>query len=252
MKKILTIITAAMLASCAAHDMSSAIQKGRGNIPTHQFSSATTVEQVRSLKPQASPPLKIAVFPPNRWQSVGLEERKLIEKWGDKLKTIGFVKSLEIVPESLMPACGYRSDAGCYLNEARVAGARLGADAILFLDDSTVTDAYVNPASILNLTIVGMWIVPAHHRDSYSIYEASLFDIDNGYLYAVAESYGEFKTVRPFMYIEYETGQKEARLIALEKLGQKLLDRANEFMSAVESPNHVLKAQPSAAASAAP
>ncbi len=129
-----------------------------------------------------------------------------------------------------MPNCGYTKK-GCYLQGARFAGAQLGADTILFLDGSTVTDRYANPASILNLTILGMWIIPAHHRDSYSIYEASMFDIDNGYLYTVSEGYGEFKTVRPFIYVERNTGQEEARIAALEMLGEKLFSTAQEFMS---------------------
>ncbi|MBB3060437.1 hypothetical protein [Microbulbifer rhizosphaerae] len=229
MKKIALINFVIFLASCASStDMSEALQSGVDGIPTHQFSDANTVEEIRKLRPQAKPPIKVAVIPPHRWKSVSVEERKIIEKWGEKLKETGFVKSMEIVPQSLRSNCNYRSDSGCYLQESRLAGARLRADAILFLNDSTVTDQYVNPASILNLTIVGMWFVPAHHRDSYSVYEASLFDIDNGYLYTVAEGYGEHKTVRPYMYTDWTTGKEEARLEALEKLGERLLAKAQE------------------------
>ncbi|WP_237059074.1 hypothetical protein [Microbulbifer sediminum] len=237
MRKILLLPVVLFMASCASTDMSDALQNGRGAIPTHQFSDANTVEEIRNLRPQAQPPINVAVIPPYRWNSVGIEERKIIEKWGEKLKDIGFVKSLEIVPQSLRPTCNYRADSGCYLKESRLAGARLGADAILFLNDSTVTDQYVNPASILNLTIVAMWFVPAHHRDSYSIYEASLFDIDNGYLYTVAEGYGEYKTVRPYMYTDWSTGQEEARIEALEKLGEKLFTVAQEAVNKDKSPN---------------
>lgn len=219
-----------MLTSCASTDMSDSLNRGKGQIPTHQFSDENTIEEIRNLKPQAKPPMKVVVIPPYRWNSVSLEERKVIEKWGEKLKEIGFVKSLEIVPEYLRPRCGYKANSNCYLKESRLAGARLGADAILFLNDSTVTDRYVNPTSILNLTIVGMWFVPAHHRDSYSIYEASLFDIDNGYLYTVVEGYGESKTIRPYMYVDWTTGQDKARIIALDKLGEKLFVTAKEVI----------------------
>ncbi|MEX1033126.1 MAG: hypothetical protein WDZ30_07175 [Cellvibrionaceae bacterium] len=238
MKKLLLFPIIAFLASCASTDMSDALQNGRGEIPTHQFSDADTIEAIRDLKPQAKPPIKVAVIPPYRWNAVSIEERKVIEKWGEKLKEIGFIKSLEIVPQSLRPRCNYQADSSCYLKESRLAGARLGADAILFLNDSTVTDQYVNPASMLNLTIVAMWFVPAHHRDSYSIYEASLFDIDNGYLYTIAEGYGEYKTVRPYMYTDWATGQAKARIAALEKLGEQLLAMAQDLVTQETSTNN--------------
>ena len=218
--------------------MTGRLAQGKGGIPTYQFSDAKTVEEIRALKPQAKFPLKIAVMPPNRWQGLSLEERTVIEKWGVDIKELGFAESLEIVPKALIPTCGFRSDGDCFLQGARTAGARMGADAILFLNDTTVTDSYVNPLSILNLTIVGMWIIPAHHRESYSIYEASLFDIDNGYLYAVAEGNGEHKVLRPFMYVEYQTGQQEARIEALNNVGAKLFNLAKEQMARLKSPNN--------------
>lgn len=235
MKKVLLLPLVLFVVSCASTDMSDALQNGTGKIPTHRFSDANTVEEIRNLKPQALPPIKVAVIPPHRWNAVSIGEIKVIKEWGKKLKELGFVESLEIVPQSLRPTCNYQADSSCHLKESRLAGARLGADAILFLSDSTVTDQYVNPASILNLTIVAMWFVPAHHRDSYSIYEASLFDIDNGYLYTVAEGYGEYKTVRPYMYTDWATGQEEARIAALERLGEKLFAMAKRVVNEEKS-----------------
>jgi rhombotail lipoprotein len=174
---------------------------------------------------------------PNRWQGLSQAERTVIDQLGEKLKQIGFVRSLELVPKSLIPSCGYKSESNCFLNESRAAGARLGADAILFLSDSTATDSYVNPLSILNLTIAGMWVVPAHHRDSYSVYEAALFDIDNGYLYAVAEGRGEHKALRPYMYVENTTAQEEARVKALSDVANKLYGLAQEQMSKLTAPS---------------
>jgi hypothetical protein len=81
-----------------------------------------------------------------------------------------------------------------------------------------------------------MWFVPAHHRDSYSVYEAALFDINNGYLYAVAEETGEYKALRPLMYAERNTGQNEARIDALNRVGQKLYDMAQEQMRKTSKP----------------
>jgi rhombotail lipoprotein len=228
MRIISIVVFILFLSGCVASDMTGRLDRGMGKIPATQYSNANTVEEIRNLRPQAEIPLKIAVMPPKRWQGISIEERKVIETWGKKLKETGFVESLEIIPKSLFPACDYQSDSNCYLNESRIAGARLGADAILFLNDSTVTDSYINFAGILDITIVGMWVVPSHHRDSYSVYEASLFDINNGYLYAVSEGHGENKTLNPLMYTEYDTGQKDARVQALNDLGEKLLVAAKK------------------------
>ncbi|MFH0782999.1 MAG: hypothetical protein V2B20_13765 [Pseudomonadota bacterium] len=237
MKKFGILIMAILLNACASKDMSQQLERGMGGIPTTtQYSDAQTIEEIRKLRPQAHFPLKVAVMPPDRGKGISQAEKLTIEQWGEKLKQIGFLTSLEIVPKSLVPSCGYKSESSCFLNQSRAAGARLGADAILFISDSTVTDSYVNPLSILNLTILGMWIVPAHHRDSYSVYEASLFDIDNGYLYAATEGQGEQKSLRPYMYVEYNSGQEEARVMALNVLGKKLLDLAQKQMDKLTEP----------------
>ena len=220
-----------LVSACSSTSMMETLSGSANSHSIHQFANASTIEEIRKLRPQAKLPLKIAVLPPYRWDSVSFEERKVIDQWGEKLRETGFVSSLQIVPRSLWPKCHYQSDSDCYLNESRMAGARLGANAILFLSDTTATDQYVNPASILNISIIGLWLVPAHHRDSYSIFEASLFDIDNGYMYTVAEGLGQHKTVRPYMYTDRNTGQQEARLAALENLGEKLFDMAEQAVS---------------------
>lgn len=236
MKIIYPLLTLMLLSGCATTDMSAQLNRGMGKIPTTQYSNAQTVEEIRNLRPQAELPLKVAVMLPRRWQSISFEERELIENWGDKLKKTGFIDSLEIIPRSLTPTCNYKNSSDCFLRESRKAGARLGADALLFLNDSTVTDSYVNGASILNLTIIGMWFIPAHHKDSFSVYEASLFDIDNGYLYSVVEGRGKSESLDPFMYSHYSDGQKEARLKALNQVGEKLLLSAQETMKKLVSP----------------
>lgn len=233
--RLFLLLLPIFLTACSATDMSKQLSQNTGEIPKTQFSTANTVEEVRKLRPQAKIPIKVVVMP-NRRMALTKDEREVINTWGDKLKALGFVKSMDIIPQSLIPQCGYKSESDCFLNASRIAGARMGADAILFINDSTVTDSYVNPLSFLNITIVGMWFVPAHHRDSYSVYEAALFDINNGYLYAVAEETGEYKALRPLMYAERDTGQHEARIDALNKVGQKLYDMAKEQMRKTSKP----------------
>lgn len=165
--------------------------------------------------------------------SFSFKEKDIIASWEKKLQEIGFAKSVQIIPKSLVPTCSYSDDKDCFLNESRIAAARLNADAILFLNDDTVVDEYSNVLSILNLTIVGMWIVPAHHLDAYSVYEASLFDVNNGYLYAVASGKGTSTTVKPLKYTDRELDQLEAREKALEEVGERLISMAKLQMDEV-------------------
>lgn len=229
MKKICVVMSLIFLSACSSMDRRPELQEKMGSNPGIQYADARTVEEIRQLRPQAEFPLEIAVMPPpGRWGGLSRQERTIIEGWGKSLKEMGFADKLTIVPSSLIPECGYQADSDCYLTRSRQAGARLGADAILFLSESMDTDAYVNPLSILNLTIVGMWFAPAHHRDTYLILEGSLFDINNGYLYAIADGYGEEKTVRPLMYAKYSVGRERARIMALNDLGTKLVSLARE------------------------
>lgn len=232
MKFLIAALNIVLLTACASTDMSEALNGGRGNLPIQQFAEANSIEEIRKLKPQATLPIKIAVIPVNYSSMNSIEERQTLFNWSEKLHQTGFISSLDIVPEVLRPKCGYRADKYCYLKESRIAGARLGADALLFINDKTVKDTYANPLSFLNLTVIGMWIIPAHHRDYYSIYEASLFDINNGYLYTLTEGYGEHKTLRPLFNTDHESGQKAAKLAALNQLGEKLLALAQETTSA--------------------
>jgi rhombotail lipoprotein len=244
MRFLLAISAAILLAGCALKPAKSPYAEEAGGIPAAQFSDARTVAEIRKLKPQAALPLKVAMVPPP--SGLSKRERELIEELEKKLVDLGFLKSLDVVPAALRPVCGYKSESGCFINEARAAGARLGADAVLFLGSSSNTESYVNFFSVLNLTIIGMWIAPAHHRDSHVVYEASLVDIDNGYLYAVAEGYGESSVVRPYMYVEFQTGQDEARENALIKLTEKLYRVAKEKVAEQNAPQ--MRTQPPSAA----
>ena len=189
-----------LLSACAPTDMRPALERGMASIPASQYANAQTVEEIRKLRPQAQIPLKIAIKVSNnsynyRRHGLSAAEKAVLDHLGEKLKQLGFASRFELIPDSINPfmssSCDHKNDGGCFEPGLREAGARLGADAILILGDSTVTDSYVNPLSLLDLSIVGFWIVPSHHRDSYSAYEATLFDIDNGY-----EIYSNFELVQ--------------------------------------------------------
>ncbi len=233
MKGLGLFIVLILLNACAATDMSDSLKQGVVSIPREPID--LSVEQIKQLKPQAKPPLKVAlVIAKKPYYEAGLtpEEMQVIQDWVKRFKELGFIERLDVVPQSLLGSCGYKSEANCQINQTRLAGASLGADAILFLSGNAVTDRYVNPLSFLNMTLVGMWIFPAHHRDSYAVYDAALFDINNNYLFGIAEEYGESKSILPYIYAERNTGQLDAKLEALNKVGQALYDKAKKHLAA--------------------
>lgn len=228
MKHLLIFLAVWLLSACSATDMSAPLKQGVSAIPKQSID--LSVEQIKQLRPQATPPLKVVLILPPQSREFAPNEREAILEWGQRIKQLGFIKSLEIAPQSMLSGCGYKSEPNCFVNQSRQAGARLGADALLYISGNAVTDSYVNPLSFLDITIAGMWFVPGHHRDSYAVYEAALYDINNNYLFGVAEASGEAKTMRPYAYAERNTGQAEAKIEALNKLGQKLYDIARQQM----------------------
>lgn len=208
--------------------------------PAKQYSQdALSVEEIAKLKPQITPPIKIAVTQPgysgysrygyssNEWSSTELQE---IESWQLGLKSSGFASELVVIPSSLVSSCVRTLKNDCDTQAYRLAAARLHADAVLVIERAEKIDSYLNPLSILNITIVGMWVVPAHHRDSYSLFQAYLVDTANGYIYGTARAEGMANSVRPFMYTNDGAVLREASLNGLKALGKKINEIALQAM----------------------
>jgi hypothetical protein len=114
---------------------------------------------------------------------------------------------------------------GNSLKELRLAAAQHGADAVLLLKGAYQTDSYLNPAAVLNLTIVGGFLAPASHRDTLFLVQAGLIDVANGFLYASAESEGEAGIIRPTFIIEEKDAVEPAKKKAIDGLGPELIRR---------------------------
>ena len=211
----------------------------RASNPSY-VSSGLTVEEIEKLKPQIKLPITLAVAPPTvsyrRWwgsQDLGTwspEEIAEIESWEIPLTGAGVVTDLIILPSSLDEQCSW-DDPGCQLRAQRAAAARVQADALLFINLATAVDEYANPASALNITIVGMWLVPGHHRDALTIAEGVMIDNRNEYLYAFARGEGETHTVRPLVYADSWKAVRPSRLKALASLGEELVKRASQLVT---------------------
>lgn len=176
--------------------------------------------EAQSVKPQLRLPCRIAVYlkPSSRsewrWSA---KDRAVLESWAATLKDEGIASDAFLLPDMIVG----KGD----LKEVRLAAARCGADALLVIQGGAETDSYMNPAAVLNLTVVGGYLVPGSHRDALFLIEGCLFDTSNGYLYAGAQAEGEGGIIRPTFIIEERDAVTIAKSQALERFGPALLQR---------------------------
>jgi rhombotail lipoprotein len=192
------------------------------------------VLRVERIRPQLQLPFRLAVAPPIRggWRAPEeLEgEREAILAWGEKLKASGVVSDFVLIPRFLI--------GGSRFKDARVAAARLGADAVLLLSEVSEVDAYVNPLAALNLTLVGMVVAPGHHRDALTIVEGVILDNRNEFVYFTASSEGKGHTVGPFASVNDRDAIRRSRVRAYEAFGDRLAQAAAGIKSPAPGPRY--------------
>jgi len=236
---VVPVIVMLLLAGCAT-------KKGynRGEMAAAQAShplfqsSDLTAEQIEQLKAQVHLPVRLAVAPPiistgrgwgsrefNTWNP---DETKEIESWAHPLKKAGVVSDLVILPALLLEQC-QANDQGCAMRVSRSAAARMQTDAVLLISLASSVEKYTNQASLLDVTIIGMWLIPGHHRDALTIAEGVMMDNRNEYVYAYARGEAEEKTVRPFMYASSWKAVRPSRLRALQSFGKEFIREAGQL-----------------------
>jgi len=237
---VVPVIVVLLLTGCATKkgfnrgEMTGAAQ---ANHPLF-LSSNLTVEQLEKLKSEVHFPVRLAVAPPiisygQSWGSQEMntwnpDETKEIESWATPLKRAGIVSDLVILPALLLEQCK-GNDQDCALRVSRSAAARTQADALLLINLASAVEKYTNQASLLDVTIIGMWLIPGHHRDALTIAEGVMIDNRNEYLYAYARGEAEEKTVRPFMYASSWKAVRPSRLRALQSFGREFIREAGQL-----------------------
>lgn len=172
--------------------------------------------------PRLTNPFRLAVAPPraghkDHWSE---PEREAIRSALRPLQEQGIVSDWVFIPAMVVRA---RSK----LKDLRLEANNLNADALLVIGFSTDTDEYANPLSLLNLTIVGLWIVPAHHREAMTVAEAVMIDVRSGLPFALASGAGSDSRVRPLVYADVNDAINDARLEALTALGRDFVEKAD-------------------------
>jgi len=223
MKKVFFFCLLIMLFGCAAKNFDMAEMESKLEGPVRYSSDDATVQEIEELKPQLQLPIVLAVAQPQdgNWTR---EEIEIIESWEPPLKEMGFVSQLVVLPNAYTGNCGFQNYYKCRFEAERKNAAQFRADALLVLNNMTSTHRYANFLSILDISIVGLWIVPAHHVEALTIFEGSLIDNRNKYLYAFARTFSEKKIIRPFIYADYDEVRETSRREALKSFGEKMLD----------------------------
>jgi hypothetical protein len=230
MKKTFLLVVSVVYAGCGTGYNRGALDASLQESRRAYVSSDLTVEQIEQTRPQMSLPARIAVAPPVGGASSGwtADEIRVIESWAAPLRAAGVASEVVILPSSLVDGrtCEL-SDHRCRLLAQRTAAARTRADALLVVNFATSTDHYVNPASLLYLSLVGLFVAPGTHENALTIAEGLLIDNRNEYLYAFARGEGEQRTVRPSMYVDEKAVVAGSRLAALQTFGDAFVQQAS-------------------------
>jgi hypothetical protein len=195
-----------------------------------------TVEQIAALEPQVRTPFHLAVATPigaeRPWSADEITE---IEAWGAELERQGIISELTVIPSIATLAPGSASpldqEAPDRMTSLRTAAARVHADAVLITRVVSDSSMWVDPLSILDLTIVGCWFIPGHHAESVTMIEGMLVDVANEYVYGVGSAEGRAKEHKPAVYLRPEEIDDAARLAALRGLGKVVLAKAKKAAS---------------------
>ena len=177
------------------------------------------IQEIQTLKPQLHFPCRIAVAlkgSAGEWRWT-FKDRQAMEAWASTLREEGIASDVIFMASMFMP--------GDSLKDLRASAARHGADALLLIKGAAAADSCLNPLAVLNLTIVGGYIVPASNGAALFLIEGGLIDVNNGFLYASMEAEGEGHTWAPTFSIKDKDAIERAKHDAVKRFGPELLLR---------------------------
>jgi rhombotail lipoprotein len=224
------------LGSCASTIDRARMRSDLGHEP---LIGAQELVDLQEVQPSLCTPLVLAVAPPRSFRSEqhawegeretirgfrswSEQERRVIESWEPELVRLGLVSDLVVMPTLSIELDGTPGTAAAL----RAAAARHRADAVLIVSEVEDSSNWLNPWSILDLTIVGAWFAPGHDVEIVSILEAALIDTHTGYLFASAQAEGSVRERRAWTYVNAPALKEKARQKALAGLERVILERA--------------------------
>jgi hypothetical protein len=226
MTRAIPLLAVLALAGCSSGFNRSAAE-ARLQMEDLQVTSDDVVK-AESLRPQLAFPCRIAVKlkgeQDSHWTG---EDKKSMECWAATLRQEGIASDVFFINDLFTP-----QSTGNDLKGLRATAAQYGADALFVMCGTAKTHTHRNPASILNLTIVGGYLAPGSTCDALFTIQAGLVDVHNGMLYATVESEGESTIYRPTWVLEEKDAIEKAKGKALAAFGPEVLQRMRNVKDA--------------------
>jgi hypothetical protein len=187
------------------------------------------ITKVESLRPQITFPCRVAIFFDQsgngnwRWT---VKDKAELENYGKHLESAGVASDVFIMSPMLFQSNG---DKAVSWKQLRVAAAMHGADMLCVIQGGSNTNTYKNPAAVLNLTIVGGYIVPTAHCDALLTIQAKMIDVRTGFLFAGIEAEGEGHIVQPKFIMEEHNAVEKAKRRAFASFCPMFADRVGKL-----------------------
>jgi hypothetical protein len=238
MRRSWVLLPAIVLAGCGSLGYDRSMVQARLQSEDLQVTDKE-IQQVLTLKPQLAFPCRIAVYLRSdqgsssspldsgwRWTP---EDKKLLQSWAAALRQEGIASDVFVMSDMFAPRTNGEQPS---LKELRLAAAHYGAEALFVLRGNCQSESRRNPAGILDLTIVGGYVVPGSTCAARFILQGGLVDVRNGVLYATLESEGESKMIRPTFLVDEKTPVEQAKAQALANFGPELLQHMHNLRDA--------------------
>lgn len=151
------------------------------------------------------------------------EER--LSSWCARFRELGWIDEAVFLPSALVNDAGDAPED--LLLGLRKAGVRNHVDAVLVTQTISSTSGSANLLALLDLTLVGAFIVPGYDLRAGIVVEGLLIDTRNEYLYAAARGAEERTGGSQATRIDERADKllADARAKALDELAQGLLDQ---------------------------
>lgn len=220
MNKISAVFLIVFLTGCAS---SSGFNRGYlrnsfGQIEKKEVTD-NEIEEALKAKPQLSKPFRLAVYTElNSWQVNWTPHDKAeLKKLENNLIKEGVVSEIVYLNSSMIE--------GLENADIRLAAARTGADAILIIQGSGVIDKYNNFLGSTYFLLITPFFVPGTVADGLFMFNASMWDVRNQYLYLSSEAEAQASQTRPAFFIEEKHILQDAKSEAIKKLRQDIESR---------------------------
>ncbi|MEX0923552.1 MAG: hypothetical protein WDZ84_12320 [Rhodovibrionaceae bacterium] len=192
------------LAGCGYHTQSSS---GRdylqGYVPLDEAAADPGIQGLSQAVIDAASVEPLLTFPARiergRLTAIPAEEaghwRALAERlgpaWGEFVPVSPLIAAFtaeEVGLEMDARDCGYyRGCLGKTIQALRTGAARQHVDVVLIYEGVAWSESENNPLSLVNWTIIGLWLAPSKNIAAGSAAQALLLDVRNGYTYGTAQ-----------------------------------------------------------------